>query len=57
MKSLFASLMALVLVTGAIVPSDPHLDQLCLNPAYRHMHETACANAVHPSDYHDPHTK
>ena len=51
MKSLFASLLALVFVTGSIVSNDPTLDQLCLNPAYQHAHKTACENAVNPSNY------
>jgi len=53
MNSLIASLLALVFVTGAIPPTDPALEQLCMNPAYRSMHQTACANAVNPPNYHD----
>lgn len=51
MKSLFASLLALIFITGSIVSNDPTLDQLCLNPAYAHMHSNACAGAVNPSNY------
>lgn len=51
MKLLFGSLLALIFVTGSIVSHDPQLDQLCMNPAYKHMHQSACHNAVRPSDY------